>query len=121
MNQDIINQFEQQRFQALINQDYDLFKKLCDPDLTYVHSSGKVDNLDDYFNKLKSNYYHYLTINYSIRNIQIFNELVLVYADFKADLRIEGKPKTLENKILSVLKRDGNNLKLLASQPTPIK
>nr|WP_174505298.1 nuclear transport factor 2 family protein [Acinetobacter sp. Marseille-Q1620] len=121
MNKELIEQFEQSRFQALLDQDYELFKHLCDPDLTYVHSSGKVDNLNQYFEKLKNNYYEYLKIDYKINKVQIFDELVLVYAHFNAELLIQKQPATLNNLILAVLKRNGDELKLLASQPTPIK
>lgn len=117
----IVKNAEKNRFQALINQDYQSFKKLCDPELIYVHSSAKVDSLMSYMEKLENEYYIYQTIDYSIDNIIELLDSVLVFAVFDASLLLQGNPMTLKNRTLSIWKKTVDGAKLFAYQPTPIK
>ncbi|UOO89262.1 nuclear transport factor 2 family protein [Vitreoscilla massiliensis] len=121
MDTKMIEDFEQQRFQALIMQDYDLFTSMCDKNLIYVHNSGNVDTLEGYYHKLVSGYYRYLSIDYEISHVEIFTECVLVFANLKAHILVNNEEKQLNNRLLSVLKRNHSGLKLLAQQPTPIR
>ena len=113
MDTKMIEDFEQRRFQALVMQDYDLFKSMCDENLIYVHNSGNVDTLEGY--------YHKLGIDCEISHVEILTECVLVFANLKAHILVNNEEKQLNNRLLSVLKRSHSGLKLLAQQPTPIR
>ena len=121
MDANTIQDFEQRRFQALVMQDYELFKNMCDENLIYVHNSGNVDTLDGYYQKLLSGYYRYLSIDYEIAHVQIFAECVLVFASLQGKVLVNHEEKQLNNRLLSVLKRTDEQLHLLAHQPTPIR
>lgn len=112
---------EKERFQALTQQDYKKFESLCDPELTYVHSSAKIDHLSSYMQKLKSQHYTYQTIDYHIENIVEFSDNLLAFATFEAELLLQGKPAKLKNRTLSIWKKTKDGVVLFAYQPTPIK
>ena len=117
----LVRTAEKKRFQSLIDQDYKTFKGLCDPALTYVHSSAKIDDLNSYMKKLDNQYYIYQTIDYHIENIVEFSDNLLVFATFESALLLQGNPVQLKNRTLSVWKKTADSVQLFAYQPTPIK
>ncbi|MDQ9022052.1 nuclear transport factor 2 family protein [Acinetobacter sichuanensis] len=118
---EMVEKAEQDRFQALIDQDYAAFKTYCDPALTYVHSSARVDTLQSYMDKLENQFYVYQNIDYKIENIVEYSDSLLVFGVFEASLLLQGAPMQLKNRTLSVWNKTINAVKLFAYQPTPIK
>lgn len=118
---EMVKKAEQNRFQALINQDYVAFQNFCDPALTYVHSSARVDTLQSYMDKLENQFYIYQTIDYKIENIVEYSDSLLVFGVFEASLLLQGAPMQLKNRTLSVWNKTTDAVKLFAYQPTPIK
>lgn len=116
-----VKQAEKIRFQALIQQNYQDFEDLCDPELTYIHSSAKQDNLLSYINKLNNQYYVFRHVDYQIENIVEFHDTILVFAQLNADLLVQQQPMQLKNRTLSVWKKTATGVQLFAYQPTPIK
>lgn len=116
-----VKQAEKTRFQALMEKNYDAFEGLCDPELRYVHSSAKIDDLSSYMQKLKAAYYIFQTVDYQIEHIVEFQDTVLVFAQLDAQLLVQQQPMHLKNRTLSVWKKSAEGVRLFAYQPTPIK
>lgn len=116
-----IKEVEKLRFKALIDKDYQAFQNLCDESLTYIHSSGKQDNLFSYMEKLHNKYYVFNKVDYDIKNIVEFQDTILVFADLEANLLLQQQPMQLKNRTLSVWRKTINGMRLFAYQPTPIK
>jgi hypothetical protein len=117
----LVKQAEQQRFQALMQQNYQKFQDLCAPELTYIHSSARQDNLSSYMTKLKNQYYIFQQVDYQIENIVEFADTILVFALLDAALLVQQQPLQLKNRTLSVWKKTPAGVQLFAYQPTPIK
>lgn len=116
---DTINQLEQKRFNLLLNKQYDEFKAMCDDDLRYVHSSGGIDDLTSYMAHLESGFYEYKSMRYDIQNVIDMQDYVMATGDFYADILVDGKPKTLQNRAVSVWRKEGDGFKFLMYQGTP--
>lgn len=116
---DQIKELEKQRFNHLINKEYEQFAAMCDPDLRYVHSSGAIDNLSSYMEKLNSGYYDYQEMDLDITSVIDMQDYVMVIGDFYAKVLVDGKLLDLQNRALSLWKRHHDHLKFMMYQGTP--
>ncbi|WP_019672017.1 nuclear transport factor 2 family protein [Psychrobacter lutiphocae] len=113
-----INELEQQRFNFLINKEYDAFAELCDPELRYVHSSGKIDDLDSYLKKLKLGYYNYQDIRFEIDKVIDMGNYVMATGDLYLQLLADNEPLSLQNRAVSIWRKQGDTYKFLMYQGT---
>lgn len=116
---DQIQALEKQRFNHLINKEYEQFAAMCAQDLHYVHSSGTIDDLSSYMSKLTSGYYDYQEMSLDIASVMDMQDCVLVIGDFYATVRVEGELLTLQNRALSIWKKERDDFKFLLYQGTP--
>ncbi|OUY06239.1 nuclear transport factor 2 family protein [Acinetobacter populi] len=114
-----VRKMEKNRFNSLINKQYDHFAAICDQNLRYVHTSGAVDDLSSFMNKLQAGYYDYQQIDYDIVNVIEMQDCIIVVANFHANLLVDQKPRTLQNRALSIWKKEQEQLKLMIYQATP--
>lgn len=114
-----VRELEKQRFNCLINKQYEQFAALCNEDLRYVHTSGTVDDLPAFMKKLQAGYYDYQDIDYDIINVVNMHDCVIVIANFHANLLVDGQARTLQNRALSIWKKQQEQLKLMMYQATP--
>lgn len=112
---------ERQKSQALMQQDYDLFKSLCHPDLIYVHSSGKVDSLHDYYQKLCNQVYLYTDIEHDIQQIMNVNQGIVTLGEYRSGLRYFDEQRQMHNRTISYWVDHQGQYKLISYQSTPIK
>ncbi|WP_335943997.1 nuclear transport factor 2 family protein [Pseudomonas sp. G166] len=116
----IIRSLEKQRFQAVVDGDFNQFAALAHPELAYVHSSGTVDTVESYLKKCHSGYYVYKSIDHPIDEIRVYGESVLVIGEMNAEMIINGEARSLRNKSLAVWVKLEGHWKLAAYQATPI-
>ncbi|MFF7655631.1 nuclear transport factor 2 family protein [Streptomyces sp. NPDC007983] len=114
----IIRALENQRFDALVNQDFDTFAELAHHSLSYTHSNGALDTLTSYLDKCKSGYYVYHRIDHPIETITVVGDTAVVIGEMNADLTAGGVRKQLANRSLAVWTRADGIWKFLAYQPT---
>jgi hypothetical protein len=117
----LIRGLEAQRFEAIVQRDYDQFASLALPDLVYVHSSGVVDSLAQYLDKCRNGYYVYQSIDHPIDEIRQYGNTVLVIGGMNADLIINGEQRFLKNKSLAIWTMAEGSWKFTAYQATPIR
>lgn len=116
----LVRNLEDQRYQAVLEQDFDRFESLCHERLVYSHSGGNRDSLDSYLRKLRSGDLRYHRIDHITENVQIVGGTALVLGKMAATVTVRGQQKTLNNSFLAVwVNVDSNNWKLIAYQPTP--
>ena len=113
-----IADLENQRYQAVIDGDYDTLERLCHDQLVYTHSSGNRDSLSTYLEKLRTGSYVYHRIDHPIENIILTRNTALVVSQMNADLTLSGTPLKLTNSCLSVWVEEGGNWTFLAFQAT---
>lgn len=118
----LIRNLEDQRYQAVLEHDFDAFVNLCHERLVYSHSGGNRDSLESYVGKLRSGALRYDRIDRTIDKVLIVGGTALVLGQMKADVTVNGQPKTLNNSSLAVwVDDDSGHWKFIAYQPTPQK
>lgn len=115
----LIRSLEDQRYQAVLDQDYERFEALCHARLVYSHSGGNRDSLESYISKLRSGSLRYHRIDRSVEDVLIVGGTALVVGHMNAELSVEGHEKTLNNSSLAVWVNELGDWKFIAYQPTP--
>jgi ketosteroid isomerase-like protein len=114
-----ITALERQRFDAVVDRDFDAFAELAHPELIYTHSNGVTDTLDSYLRKCRDGFYVYHHVDHPITKIVINGDVALVLGEMNADLTAGSVRKQLNNTSLAVWVRNGESWLLIAYQPTP--
>ncbi|WP_445115347.1 nuclear transport factor 2 family protein [Acinetobacter sp. WZC-1] len=120
MNQQLIQTLENLRCTALSEKDYDRFKSLCHPDLIYIHTSGKIEHLEEYYQKLCSGFYRYEAIEFQIQNNIDLGSSLLVVGEFRSQLTVDGKQRILHNRTTSTWLKTDASFQLICYQSTPM-
>ncbi len=121
MNEDeaTIRAGEDRRYQALLDSDWETLDELFADELSYAHSSGARDTKDEYFAKLRSEYYVYQRVDHPVERIEVLGDTAMVIGRMTADLLVQGTAKTIDNLALSVWTKASGEWRLLAFAPTP--
>jgi len=115
-----IQKLEDQRFDAILADDWGTFANLCHPDLRYVHNTGVVDTVESYLHKLRSGHYDYHRIDHPTERILVHGDTAVVWGRMRASLRAGVRHKEADNLTLSIWVREpGASWLLIAQQPTP--
>jgi hypothetical protein len=115
---DTIRELEDQRYEAILQADFERFEALAHPGLAYTHSNGVVDTLSSYLDKCRAGYYVYHRIDHPIDRIVVSDGTAVVVGQMHADITSGGVRKSLVNQALAVWTRADGSWKLLAYQPT---
>lgn len=119
-SQQRIAELEKLRYQYLLDGNYVAFANLCHPQLSYVHSSGKLDDFAGYTSKCLNGFYQYDNVDLKIERVDIFDNVATVFSDLQSDFLAGGERKQLHNKVLSVWVQADGEWKFFAYQPTVI-
>lgn len=110
---------ENQRYDAVVNGNFELFADLCHSDLAYSHSDGSRDTIDSYLRKCREKFYVYHRIDHPVSDVLIHGDVAVVVGEMNAAITANGVEKELANNSIAVWTRQGGAWKLLAYQPTP--
>ncbi|MDP9889089.1 nuclear transport factor 2 family protein [Pseudarthrobacter enclensis] len=116
-----VRRLEDRRFQAVLEQDFDVLEDLSHKRLVYSHSGGNRDSLEDYVRKLRTGSLRYHRIDHHIEDVLIIDDTALVLGQMEADVTVNGQQKTLNNRYLAVWVQESGAWKFIAYQPTPKK
>lgn len=111
---------EDRRYQALLDSDWDTLDELFADELSYAHSSGVRDTKDEYFAKLRNQYYVYKRVDHPVERVAVVGHTALVIGRMTADLLVDGTAKTIDNLALAVWSKASGEWRLLAFAPTPL-
>lgn len=115
-----ILELEDARYQAVVDGDFEKFRAVCHPDLTYTHSDSTRDTLDAYLGKCRSEYYAYRRIEHPVEDVLIVGDTAVVVGRMKASITAGGAPKELNNNAIAVWANTAGSWLLLAFQSTPL-
>jgi ketosteroid isomerase-like protein len=105
---------------ALIDPDKATLEKLTSPDLSYGHSTGKIEDQAAFVNALVGNASHFVTIELSQQTIKIVGNTAIVRHVLNGTNIDGGKPGVVKISILLVWVKQAKEWKLLARQAVKI-
>lgn len=108
------------RFAAMVKGDLAALEGLLTEDLTYTHSSGKVDTRTEFLESLRSGRLRYLAVEPSESAVRLQGDAAIVTG--RADLRVsaQGQELTVPVRFIEVWVKSGGEWKLAAWQSTRI-
>jgi len=89
-------------------------------DLSYGHSSGKVQNKAEFVQALASGESDFVSIELTEQTIKVNGDVAIVRHKLTADTNDGGKPGNTKLFILTVWKKQGKDWKLLARQAVKV-
>ena len=101
---------------AMIDADKSVLVNLTAKELSYGHSSGKIENKIDFLEVIISGKTDYKTIDLSDQTITIVDNIAIVRHNFNAEILSAGTMINLKLGVLQIWKKQQNNWKLLARQ-----
>ncbi|MFT3936448.1 MAG: nuclear transport factor 2 family protein [Chitinophagaceae bacterium] len=105
---------------AMVDPTKEALTKLTSPDLSYGHSSGKVQNQAEFIDALVSGASDFLNIDLTEQTIKVVGDVAMVRHVLSAKTSDNGKPNTAHIAILLVWKKQGKEWLLLARQAVKI-
>ena len=114
-----ISGLEDQRYQAVLDGEYNVLERLFHDQLVYTHSSGNVDSATTYLEKLRSGGVVYHHIDHPIEKVLLSGNAAIVVGQMNASLTLNGAPLTLTNRSLAIWVMEAGDWKFLAYQATP--
>lgn len=116
---DLIVELEDQRFDAMVDRDFDKFESLAHPEMMYTHSNGATDSLESYLQKCREGFYVYHRIDHPVGKVVVSGDTAVVLGSMTADITVNGNAKKLDSASIAVWARTDDGWKFLAYQPTP--
>lgn len=101
---------------AMIDADKSVLVNLTAQELSYGHSSAKIENKTDFLEVIISGKTDYKTIDLSDQTITIVDNIAIVRHNFNAEILSAGTMINLKLGVLQIWKKQQNKWKLLARQ-----
>ncbi|MDF9796959.1 ketosteroid isomerase-like protein [Catalinimonas alkaloidigena] len=76
--EDEVLDIEKRRFQAMINEDFDLLENLMDDQLVYIHSNGNIDSKASFINAIKAGKTAYDDIKLEESKVRIYDKTAII-------------------------------------------
>lgn len=102
--------------EAMIKADADILKKLTSTQLDYGHSSGRVENQEEFIQSLVSGASDFISIDLQQQQITVHDTVALVRHNLIAETNDSGKPGNVRIGVLLVWQQENGDWKLLARQ-----
>ena len=112
---DVASQVEKLRL-ALIDPVEATLSELSSADLSYGHSSGKLENQAQFIEALVSGASDFAAISFDNQTIQVKKDVAIVRHTFAADVLDGGKSNAIKIGIILVWQKEKGQWKLLARQ-----
>lgn len=101
---------------AMIDKNVAALDKVSDENLSYGHSSGKVENKHEFIENIRNGKSDFISIRLSEQNITIDHHVAIVRHIMDADTNDGGKKGNIKLKILLVFILKNGEWKLIARQ-----
>jgi hypothetical protein len=101
---------------GMLDGDRALLNKLTSADLSYGHSSGRIEDKAAFVEALASGKSDFVTLNLSEQTIKVKGDVAYVRHKLSAETNDGGKPGTANIGVLLVWVKEGGDWKLLARQ-----
>jgi len=107
-------------YKAMIDADKNALESLTADEISYGHSSGKVEDKAAFVEGLLGGPFDFLTIDISDQSIKLVGKTAIVRHIFSSQILNKGNPDTLKLGILLIWKKQKRKWKLLARQAVKI-
>ncbi len=111
---------EDARYRAMLDGDATALGTLLHDELTYTHSDASRDGKESLLRRIADGALVYREIEHPVERVALVGDTATVAGKMVASILVNGGPKRLDNRVLSVWVREGGTWRLLAFQPTPI-
>jgi ketosteroid isomerase-like protein len=101
---------------SILKPDRAVLESVTSVDLSYGHSTGKIENKKDFVDLLVNGYYVYSTLNTIEQTIQVSGNTAVVRHHLIAKLTIGGTPADMNLGVLQVWRKEKSGWRLLARQ-----
>lgn len=115
-----VDQAVQELRTAMINADRATLEKLAATQLSYGHSSGVIDDKQQFVQKIADGTSDYVTIDLKNQTIAVSGNVAIVRHELHGNIADGGKPGELHLRVMLVWQKDGKQWKLLARQAVKI-
>lgn len=105
---------------AMVDGNRTVLEKIATAELTYGHSSGKLEDKAAFVEAIASGKSDFVTIDLTEQTITVSGDVAIVRHKLAATTNDGGKPGTVNLAILTVWKKQGKEWKLLARQAVKI-
>ncbi len=106
---------------ALLDPSIDILEQLTEPELTYGHSGGLIEDRETCITSMVTGKYKFLTLNFSEQNVEVIGNTAIVRHHMSADTHDRGKEAgTVSLHVLQVWNHTGEGWKLLARQAVKV-
>jgi ketosteroid isomerase-like protein len=102
--------------QAMVDADGSKLKELSSPDLSYGHSSGKLENQAEFIEKIAHGGSDFVSIELQNQTIQILGDVAVVRHNLAAHTKDGGVEKDIKIGIMLVWQKQKNKWLLIARQ-----
>lgn len=112
---------EQRRCDAMLANDNAALDGLLDPRLHFSHATGAVDDKQAYLAKMAAGRIRYVGIAWSEEQVTaLAPDAAVLTGRMTTEVRVEGVDKRLDNRVITVWRRSGDDWRLVAFQSTPL-
>jgi len=112
---------EQQRRNALINNEIDKLEPLLSAEFLYIHATGETTEKTDYVNFCRSGAAKYISIEADrVETCLCGEDSVLMRGRMFTEVIHNGQPRTIRNRFPSLWRREAGHFRLLHWQLTAI-
>lgn len=115
-----VDQAVQELRTAMINADRATLEKIAATKLSYGHSSGVIDDKQQFVQKIADGTSDYVSIDLKNQTIAVSGNVAIVRHELHASIADGGKPGELHLRVLLVWQKEGKQWKLLARQAVKI-
>jgi hypothetical protein len=116
---DDILKAEDARYQYQTSNNFDSLDSIFAPEMVYIHSSGQIDNRDQYIRKQTSGILRYVSMKRSDVRVRIIDCVGIITGHGSFEAAVEGKMGNYELVFHSVWAKQGVHLRLVSFQSTP--
>lgn len=102
--------------QAMVSADADALKELTSPQLSYGHSSGRVEDQTTFIGNLLNGSSDFVTIELQDQQLAVMDNIAIVRHTLSAETRDGGKPGLVKIGVMLVWKNSADQWQLVARQ-----
>jgi hypothetical protein len=112
---------EQRRCDAMLANDSAALDAILDPRLHFAHATGVVDDKAAYLAKMAAGRIEYVGIAWTDEAVEeLAGGIAMLTGKMTTEVKVEGLPKTLNNRVLMVWGESASAWRVIAFQSTPM-
>lgn len=113
-----IEELEDKRYEAMKRADREALEQLLADDLTYVHTSGRVETKSQFINSIESGEILYRSIDREDVQVRIYGSTAVVTGLANVNVELRGRVEHLRIRFIDVYVRQNGHWNMVAWQST---